>query len=194
MVQEEAHQVFSQATSVHRMMGAKTTLTTTWTEGVKEWLYKAANSGKQAFATLAGGFGSLATWLESQVFHALMVVGAAGGFLYLVQLLLMWTCAGPRAMATAHTYVDSPNWKDRVRLGFSPTARTAAKVKKDLEAGREEQGVEMEALITRSLANVKTELETAREARSKTAASARRASMEPLRPLARSRDEMTLAV
>ena len=120
-----------------------------------------------------------------------MVVGAAGGFLYLVQLLLMWTCAGPRAMATAHTYVDSPNWKDRVRLGFSPTARTAAKVKKDLEAGREEQGVEMEALITRSLANVKTELETAREARK---ASARRASMEPLRPLARSRDEMTLAV
>ena len=57
-----------------------------------------------------------------------------------------------------------------------------------------EQGVEMEELITRSLANVKTELETAREARSKTAALARRASMEPLRPLARSRDEMTLAV
>ena len=123
-----------------------------------------------------------------------MVVGAAGGFLYLVQLLLMWTCSGPRAMVTAHTYMDSPDWKDRVRLGFSSTARTTAKVKKDLEAGRDEQGVEMEELITRSLANVKTELETAREARSKTAALARRASMEPLRPLARSRDEMTLAV
>ena len=194
VVQEEAHQVFSQATSVHRMMGSKATLTTTWTEGVKEWLYRAAKSGRQAFATLAGGFGSLATWLESQVFHALMVVGAAGGFLYLVQLLLMWTCAGPRAMATAHTYVDSPNWKDRVRLGFSPSARTAARVRKDLEAGREQQGVEMEALITRSLANVKTELEAAREARSKAATSARRASMEPMKPLARSRDEMTLAV
>ena len=194
VVQEEAHQVFSQATSVHKVMGAKTTLTTTWTEGVKEWLYKAANSGKRAFATLAGGFGSLASWLESQVFHALMVVGAAGGFLYLVQLLLMWTCSGPRAMVTAHTYMDSPNWKDRVKLGFSSTARTTAKVKKDLEAGREEQGVEMEELITRSLANVKTELETARETRSRKAALARRASMEPLKPLARSRDEMTLAV
>ena len=194
MVQEEAQQVFSRATSVHKMMGAKTTLTTTWTEGVKEWLYKAADSGKRAFATLAGGFGSLASWLESQVFHALMVVGAAGGFLYLVQLLLMWTCSGPRAMVTAHTYMDSPNWKDRVKLGFSSTARTKAKVKKDLEAGRDEQGVEMEELITRSLANVKTELETARETRSRKAALERRASMEPLRPLVRSRDEMTVAV
>ena len=81
-----------------------------------------------------------------------------------------------------------------MKLGFSSTARTKAKVKKDLEAGRDEQGVEMEELITRSLANVKTELETARETRSRKAALERRASMEPLRPLVRSRDEMTVAV